>query len=535
MMNFKEYIVNDVSEKKILIDLLPKNTQRRKQKYQETIEEIKNKYVTTQSDVKKYIDYKYTKLLPIKQQVNIDQETRELNKLSKLLVLGNPLTSFFEKMELDILLYELMHYYDNSLENVNKTIYKFLEKLSDAGINMNLNDYKMNVYSYLYLKTILDKYQGKSYSLNNDEFGKIYWKCPKVIEYIIINLLIIVRKNEHKLENFIQSKYKYQLKVSGLNNYEEIVIRVKQLKQKIAEKTSESEYDIVNLFIDGKLDLNIFKNIKNTEFPFFMLKDINLDNQKEIATFVESIIKLKYGLDEYLMYQEYLQLIDNFKNKYTKYATEYDKNNKNSDLKNKKNEIIKLEKAVYSSRVTKYVNNLKELETSLTNKEIDKNFKQEIHLEKLYKLYNELNDLYFDNKIKEHLRINTSVADALEIFNAYPFFYKKMIKKIYGLETNEEIEHLRTKTTDFIYNPYRKIIDMIPLFVEKNIPQLLMNGYRFENLNITEESFEEENINNIFEKCHRIIINSKMEKFSLSTDEINFLIKVTELKNKNKI
>ena len=35
--------------------------------------------------------------------------------------------------------------------------------------------------------------------------------------------------------------------------------------------------------------------------------------------------------------------------------------------------------------------------------------------------------------------------------------------------------------TNFIYNPNRKIIDMIPIFVDKNIPQQLMNAFRFEN------------------------------------------------------
>ena len=110
-----------------------------------------------------------------------------------------------------------------------------------------------------------------------------------------------------------------------------------------------------------------------------------------------------------------------------------------------------------------------------------------------------------------------------------------MIKKVFEEEREEEIDIIRYKMKDFIYNPYRKIIDMIPIFVDKNIPQLLMNGYRFENLNITEESFEDENINNIFEKCNRIIIAKKVSKFKLSLDEINFLKEVKELKQKDLI
>ena len=47
---------------------------------------------------------------------------------------------------------------------------------------------------------------------------------------------------------------------------------------------------------------------------------------------------------------------------------------------------------------------------------------------------------------------------------------------LYEKREKNKITYLH-KMKDFIYNPYRKIIDMIPIFVDKNIPQLLMNGY----------------------------------------------------------
>ena len=46
---------------------------------------------------------------------------------------------------------------------------------------------------------------------------------------------------------------------------------------------------------------------------------------------------------------------------------------------------------------------------------------------------------------------------------------------------------------------------------------------------------EDDNINNIFEKCNRIIMSDKVTKFKLSLDEINFLIKVNEQKKKDLI
>lgn len=535
MMNFKEYIINDVNEKKVLLDLLPKNTTKRKEKYKDTVLEIKDKYLKSKEDVKKFIDYKYEKLLPKKTIKSIELELREIEKLEELIVLGNPLTTFYEKMEFDLLLYDLMHYYDKSLEEVNKVIVKFLEKLKEAGVNIAPNDIKLNVHSYVYLSNIYNSYISKTVNVSHDEFEKIFWKCPKVIEYVIINLRMIVRKNEKKFISYVKSKLSAKLKINNFNNYEEVIERIKFLKEEIREKTSEDEYDIVNLCLDDKLDINSFSQTRENDYKFFMLKEIDLNNKEITSKFFESIITLKYGLEEYLLFLEYKKVLDDIKTKYTKYVTTNEKQPKLTDLKNKNNEILKLEKQVLKMRVNKYANTIKDLESNLKPRELDKIFKQELLLDDLYKLYNELNDIYFDEKIKGIIKINTYVSDIFEIFNAYPYFNKRMIKKVFEVELEEDIEEIRTKIKDFVYNPHRKIIDMIPVFVNKNVPQLLTNGYRFENLNVTEESFEDENINNIFDKCNRIIRSTKIDKFKLSIDEINFLTEVTNLKNKNLI
>lgn len=535
MMNFKEYIINDVNEKKVLIDLLPKNTTKRKEKYKDTVLEIKEKYLKSQEDVKKFIDYKYNKLLPTKTEKNIEQELKEISKLEELLALGNPLSTFYEKMGFDLLLYDLMHYYDNTLESVNKIIVEFINKIKKAGVNITPNDIKINVHSYLYLSNIFNTYILQTKKVSNDEFEKIFWKCPKVIEYVIINLRMIVRKNEKKFNNYVKNLVTLKLKENNFNTYEEVIEKIKLLKSQIKEKTSEDEYDIVKLCLDDKLDINSFSQTKENDYKFFMLKEIDLSNQTTTTKFFDSIITLKHGLEEYLLFLEYKKVLDEIKSKYSKYVAIIEKQPKLTEVKIKKSEILKLEKKILKMRVNRYTNSIKELERNLRPREIDKIFKQELLLDDLYKLYNELNEVYFDEKIKETIKINTYVSDILEIFIAYPYFKKRMIKKVFEVEDETEIENIRKKIKDFVYNPNRKIIDMIPVFVEKNIPQLLTNGYRFENLNVTEESFEDDNINNIFEKCNRIIRSTKIDKFKLSLDEINFLVEVTTLKNKDLI
>lgn len=533
MMNFKEYIVNDIGEKKVLIDLLPKNTPRRKEKYVDTLIEIRDKYQDSKEAVQKYINYKYEKLLPKKVNKSIENEEKELKKINELLILGNPLTTVYEKMGFDILLYDLMHYYDNSLDDVNNTITMFIKKIIDAGGDIRQDDFKINVYSYIYIKNIFDNFINKKISFNNDTFETIYWKCPKVIEYIIINLRIILRKNEKKLTSYISNKYKYKMENLGFNGYDELIQRARNLKRTIDEKQSEDEYDIVNLCLEGKLDINSLLNGKDNDCNFFMIQPIDLAVKKNYDKFIETIKTLKYGLEEYLIYLDFKKILDEFKSKYIKYVNSSEKTTKFTDVKNKYNEIIKLESKIFKLRVNKYASNLKELDSNLKEKDNDKIFNQEILLEELYKKYIELNNLYFDEKIKSNIKVNTYVSDIFTIFDAYPYYTKKLIKKVFELENEKEIDEVCDKITKFVYNPYRKIIDMIPIFVDKKVPQLLMNGYRFENLNVSEESFDDDNISNLFEKCNRIIISDKITKFKLSIDEINFLLNVYELKKKD--
>ena len=237
MMNFKDYIINDINEKKVLIDLLPKNTTRRKEKYIDTLVELKEKYQDSKESVSKFINYKYEKLLPKNTPKNTDAEIKEIRKLNEILMLGNPITSFYEKMGFDLLLYDLMHYYDIPLDEVNQIICKFISVINDAGGEITPNDFKLNPYAYLYMKNIYDNFITKKILINNDKFETIYWKCPKVIEYIIINLRIVLRKNERKFNNYVVNKYKYKLQNYGFQNYEEVIEKVKCLKN-----NSSNEY-----------------------------------------------------------------------------------------------------------------------------------------------------------------------------------------------------------------------------------------------------------------------------------------------------
>ena len=181
-MNFREYILSDIEEKKNFLTTLPQNTKVRRDKYRNTISEMKATYEDHKKMLANFMNYKFDKLIPLKSERNIEDKCKELLKLKRLLMLGNPNTSYIEKLGFDIVLYELMHYYDYSLVKVNDIIDHFIKKFNSAGISITLNDFRISYFSYMYMH-----YHFESKTNDNKLFERVFWLNQKVIEYIIIS------------------------------------------------------------------------------------------------------------------------------------------------------------------------------------------------------------------------------------------------------------------------------------------------------------------------------------------------------------
>ena len=147
-MNFLEYILNDIEEKKALLDVMPKNSYIRRRKYNDTVKETNEIYTAHKENIAKFILYKYEKLLPQKEEYDTTQIEERMKQLENVLLLGNQDATYFEKMGFDILFYELMHYYKKSLTEVNLIIEKFLNIFDEVGVAYKDTDFKINIYSY---------------------------------------------------------------------------------------------------------------------------------------------------------------------------------------------------------------------------------------------------------------------------------------------------------------------------------------------------------------------------------------------------
>ena len=81
----------------------------------------------------------------------------------------------------------------------------------------------------------------------------------------------------------------------------------------------------------------------------------------------------------------------------------------------------------------------------------------------------------------------------------------------------------------------KKIMDMFLVFMKDDLKQILINGYRFGNIDITEESFDEVNCGEIIKECDKLILKVKASNFKTPIENIRFIVNVKELKDAKRL
>lgn len=539
MSNFHDYLLKDIKEKKDLLNVFPSNTELRKQKYIDSIVDVRQKYIKSKGDIRKYILYKYEEILPKKTIYNVTAEEEEIAALRKLITLGNPLTSYFERLEFDILLFDLLNYSNSSIDKLNDVLNQYISKFNLIGIKLNAKNFKINIYAYTYMCYFFKKYDSEtgdpdSIELYHNEFERIYWKCPKIFEYIIVCLRMLTLKYEKKFERYVDNTFRLELRVNNFASYDDLLKKVRTLLLRIETTRDEDEYDIVHLCMDGVLDINTLPSTRLLDFDYFMIERFDLEDEIKTNQLIASIKKLGYNLSEYKQYLNYGELFKYFKTTYGPLLNE--PVSKKDLLKEANKNIDKQFKKVIKLSHNKYYELLADLESNITNDINDKLFIQDKELTELFKLTIEYNNMYFDIRCRKLFKANTTAGEILELVNSYPFFARTLFTKMVSeIEDETEVANKFLEMRDLVYNPHRKLLDIIQIFTEQNILNMLTVGYRFENLNIYEDSFDEANINEVYNRCIRILRRKKMDSFTLSVEQINFLAEVNKLKNENKI
>ena len=466
-----------------VLNALPRNNKKNEKIYITKVIEVLDKYKEIKKITESEITKRKNRYESLEKDTQIDALTTKINSIKQLLPLINPYSSSYEKSNLDKVLYELGHFYENDLEKVNEDIKKTIQIFETVGVLLDIDDFNYSFYSKKYMTKFLEN---KTQELKQ-YFEELYWKCPDIITHITLNFKYLYYQNKKKFDLYYNTK-KFEL-INLKEEYENLYKEKEELIRTSAFLLQQS-------FLENKLNINDYTSDKIRKAYKSIVSEEKIDLIKN------EVIKLYNNVIEYKNYLEFIPIIDNIKELYK----EKDKY-KNIYL-NKKKEIEKLEKKLFKNtkalfKITK--ERKFEVKNSLVNNEIIE----------LKQKYNELEYNYFLEQIM-NLDESTTIYD---LFNLALSNYNYLMK-------NEEIDI--KKLNSFITNPRINILKNILINDTKDISMLIIDRYNLFGFELKKEQLEQSNLDNLIKELEIILGSIEMEKLGITENRIKF-VKETDL------
>lgn len=553
--NFLEFIENDIDAKKTLLSNLPLKTKTNKKKFNEVLESIEEKYSDCKNDVKNYLMAKNRSFAIKEDDKNIDKLKEKVTSLEEIRVLLNPSNTYIEKLGFDTLLYQINRYYKFSFDFdfFNEILNSFIDKFEEAGVKLSGGDFDYTCYVHEYMSSFMEvRYsKTKKYDKVSEIFEKIYWANPEIIEHIENNFRKLIREHSKDFESHISSLQKRALKENDISNYEDCIEKLKAVYKELAEKDTESVYDIVNLAQNGGFDINHYledSKIRKLAYESLIPNTIDYNDKKEMEKICNILEKLKTNLFEYDHYLEFKLLFNTFKEEYKSLVPE-DKIDDN-DKKDKK-EIIK------DKKDSKELTSLKTIEKDIEEKEkklekLNKKIFGGSHLfmetknesdikmlktdsikmaKELHELYKNYENEYFKEKILNALYSSMTISEVLHLYYSFDYFKKESIEKVYNIVDYNELVRLNNNFDTYAKNPTNVVITGIPIFDENSIAKVIANKYKLNSINVNDSDFSPENLKSVLNKILLILRVNKIENSETTLDKIWFMVQVEKIIN----
>ncbi len=548
MSNFLNFIEEDIEAKKILISTLPTKTKRDIKKFNEKIDSISEKYIDYKTSVKKYIEAK-SRSFNIKEVENSKEELEnKIDVLEEVRFILNPTNTFLEKMKLDELLYQIGNYNDLNFNSVNEFISQFLEKFELAGIKLSKKDFTYTCYVNEYMTAFLEiRNEGSSnYDKIADIFEKIYWVNPDIINHIELNFRKLIKKNEKAFNSYITDLQNKIKEKNHVTSYSDCIDKLKVAYNKIKNDNRETINDIVDLAKSGAVDINTFFPNNKTRISIYnnmMIDKFDMEDENSSKKFYDNLEKLRRNINEYKNYVDCTPLINNFKLEFeksivpevtstTKGSSSGNTNSKSIEehIAEKEAKLEKINKSIMGND-TKAIFGIKipgkavSSATSLRQMKIDSiNLAQE-----LYQLYKESEELYFKKKIVSILSKTLTVSEFLNIYYSFDYFKKIAIRKVFNLSNYDEIIKHSDDFDSFAKDPTNVITNSLSVFSDNNIARIIVNKYRLNNINITEDDLNPNDLSTLSNKIDFILRIKEIENSETTIEKIWFITQVDKL------
>lgn len=539
MNNFLEFIEKDINAKKTLISTMPTKTKTNIKKFNENLISMEEKYDEYRTNVRNYLLAK-SRSFNIKDNDNvqtIEKLKEKIISLGNVKFLLNPSNTYFEKMGFDDLLYQINNYYIFNFNSLNDIINGFLDKFDLAGIKLTEEDFNYTCYVHEYMGSFLEvrNKKTKSYDKVSEIFEQIYWINPEIVEHIELNFRKLIKKNDKKFINYIIKLQKQVLYENKINNYVECLEKLQSAYIELNIANKEDINDIIFLAKQGKIDINQYvdsSKIKLSAYDSLVPDTVSRSDKESMNKIYRALEKLKLNVEEYINYLEFIPLIKDFKEEYQKLIPDDSKKSEYEGLKtvvnqinNKEDELERINRKIFSGKPGlfefKNDNALKQLK----NESIYK-------AKELYELYKTYDKEYFKDKVLSILTRTLNISDFLNLYYSYDYFKKLAIKRVYGINVYDEILKYSDNFDMFAMDPTNIIINGISIFDDNDVPRVIANKYRLNNIKIAEEDLDEDNLKSLIGKILLILRINAIENSTTTIEKVWFMVQVEKMISK---
>lgn len=496
-----EELNNKINSIKEVLSNMPKNNKKNKVKYVEYLSKLLEEYDKLSQELEKEIMSRQGKIISKIKKNTIDFSNIDTTKkdCEDDFLMLNEYNTPYEKINLDKIIYEIMHFYKDDFDALNEDINSAITCFKEVGVIVKEELFCYSPYVKEYMSLILNE---SSLEKLKECFDNLYWKCPNIIFQIALNFKYLYYKYE---KNFI--KY-YQLKKKKID-IKELTCKYNEL---IKEKQNKEDSDLSNLltkFLDKSINITDYTEDKILKY------ESSLSNEK---IDIDIINKFYNSLYEYQGYLEYSYIIDEFIKLYNekdKYKNIY--KNSLKEIKKIESKIIKINKKIIMQE--KYFNNSKKKNTLLLN------LNEQIELVKIKYDELEYNKFY---EIISTLDDNFSYYDILNLSLSYYIYLKKVIEKENEGITDEEINIKISSLKYFLLNPSLNILKNIKIKENVDIALLISDRYKLLNLNITKDDIEN-NTTSLMDTLEKLKINNVIKNSNVTYEEFLFLFDIKDI------
>lgn len=505
-------------------------TKRVKEKFHKNAVNERNKYIYKENI--KFSDYKVLienemverlkKIMPIDKTNQYNNELEKVNNLFELVKLNCNISNTF-KLKLDFIISSINE--NTSLDELNISIKKFIDKLKEIGITLTINDFKYTMFTEQYMTSYL-----KNYKFNNmkEIFEDIYFNCPDLklqLKMCLINIINIYKK---KIDLYVKN-YTSSLFERNDVTVSDVISKYVSLRNNIGSTMAKDEYYNTKIFLDDKLKISDYLEGSAARSKNFNTFTTNYDLLDEYGknSYNNATMGLYLTLNELKKYYNYEFIIEDLLKRYK------EKDSAKTNFMSKKKELDK-EEANRQKIYKEYLkasgigffakkDNIKKKNTMLKmNEEIKK-------LKSLYDEYNDLEITYNLNRLSESASIYDLFMISLSSFS--------FIEKMFTTNENFNENDLYSNVDDyfkFIFNPNNDFLRETNALVEYNITNIISEKYKLLDLNVSEESIDKDNIDTTLDILRYINLIQNINMSNISINKIYNIYRMTKITAENR-